>query len=329
MEYVELFERKLREKGIDEIRANHALAIVKEFITYLKEQEVSIVNIGMAEIFQFVDKLILEGRNTENNFHHLILFGIFTQNNAITRWFREILDGGEVMENLYLRLSNEYSENIREKVFEGVKIPPLGTNPIKKTEYTKKLITKLVETIGEEKAQQFLAKGLRDPYTEWRKPDRELFLKLNNIDDFLEEKKRMFLKTIESHRDENTLFFTQPVDDSVVQYVKENIEVVESGKREGNILYVTKIPHQTIEFLQEQKENMKAYYYCHCPWVKEAIKNGTAEQIPDVFCNCSGGYYKSYWEIVLEKGVKVDVLQSVKKGDKVCQFAIHLPENIL
>jgi hypothetical protein len=42
------------------------------------------------------------------------------------------------------------------------------------------------------------------------------------------------------------------------------------------------------------------------------------------YCNCSKGFVEKYWEAILQKPVKVDLLQSAISGAKECKFAIHL-----
>ena len=53
------------------------------------------------------------------------------------------------------------------------------------------------------------------------------------------------------------------------------------------------------------------------------------QPIDPIFCNCSGGFIKNYWEAVLECSVDVELLDSVIKGGKFCEFAIHLPAEIV
>ena len=50
-----------------------------------------------------------------------------------------------------------------------------------------------------------------------------------------------------------------------------------------------------------------------------------AETIPVIYCYCGAGFYTGIWEEILQKPVKVEVLESVLKGDDVCTFAIYLP----
>jgi hypothetical protein len=48
------------------------------------------------------------------------------------------------------------------------------------------------------------------------------------------------------------------------------------------------------------------------------------ETVSKTYCNCSKGFVEKYWETVLQKPVKVDLLQSAISGAKECKFAIHL-----
>ncbi|MHA1551297.1 MAG: hypothetical protein ACTSQC_05085 [Candidatus Heimdallarchaeaceae archaeon] len=326
---IERFKEHLIKKENKPEYIEKAVNITKEFEEFLSQRSKLFINIVCDDFFAFSDFLIAEKRNDELHYGALVAFGLFTKNNELVRWGREVFDGSEVMINLSKRLEVEMSKEFRDEVFGNTGLPPFGINPKEKPNYTKKLINKLVNEVGEEKSEEFLAKGLRDPYTKWRKPDREKFLKSKNIDEFMKMKKEEFIKNLEKHRDDGTLFFTQEINDQVIDYVKNHPLGAEGGIREGNKIKVAKIPHETINYLNETDEKMKAYYYCHCPWLKEAMKDGTADEIPDVFCNCSGGYYKDYWQIVLDEPVKVRVLQSVKMGDPVCQFEVTLPEKVV
>jgi len=125
---------------------------------------------------------------------------------------------------------------------------------------------------------------------------------------------------------ERTLYFTQEIDKQVLDYVR-NTPTCQNGVREGNIIYVTKIPYMAKQYLNEKNERMKRYYYCHCPWVREAIKLGI--DISPNFCYCSAGFEKRLWDIIFGRSVKADVIETVLKGDLICRFAIHIPEEYL
>ena len=60
---------------------------------------------------------------------------------------------------------------------------------------------------------------------------------------------------------------------------------------------------------------------CYCGLLRDLPNE---ETVSKTYCNCAKGFIEKYWEKVLEKPVKVDLLQSVVAGDKECKFAIHL-----
>jgi predicted hydrocarbon binding protein len=50
----------------------------------------------------------------------------------------------------------------------------------------------------------------------------------------------------------------------------------------------------------------------------------TEDNVSITYCNCSRGFVEKYWEAVLQKPVKVDLLKSAISGAEECTFAIHL-----
>jgi hypothetical protein len=80
--------------------------------------------------------------------------------------------------------------------------------------------------------------------------------------------------------------------------------------REGNILYQFYTPQA---FTRPMR--------CYCGLLRGFPND---ESMSKTYCNCAKGFVEKYWESVLEKPVKVDLLQSVVAGDKECKFAIHL-----
>jgi hypothetical protein len=81
------------------------------------------------------------------------------------------------------------------------------------------------------------------------------------------------------------------------------------------------------KYLHEKDPKKKRYYYCHCPWVREAILSGV--KISPNFCYCSAGFEKRPWDVIFDQPVKADVIESVLRGDLVCKFAIHIPKGFL
>jgi hypothetical protein len=98
-----------------------------------------------------------------------------------------------------------------------------------------------------------------------------------------------------------------------------------AGKKEGETIVATKIPKSGLirEYFAEIDPVKKRAIYCHCPRIRDALKTGTL--ISATYCYCGAGYYKGIWEEILQQPVKVELLESVLKGDDVCKVAIHLP----
>ena len=55
---------------------------------------------------------------------------------------------------------------------------------------------------------------------------------------------------------------------------------------------------------------------------------GHLDELSPTFCYCGTGWYRRPWEGILDQPVRVELVQSLLKGDDVCQVAIHLPESV-
>jgi hypothetical protein len=80
--------------------------------------------------------------------------------------------------------------------------------------------------------------------------------------------------------------------------------------REGNVLYQFYTPQAFTKPMR-----------CYCGLLR-GLPN--EETVSKTYCNCSRGFVEKFWENVLGRPVKVDLMQSVVSGDKECKFAIYL-----
>ena len=80
--------------------------------------------------------------------------------------------------------------------------------------------------------------------------------------------------------------------------------------RQGNIIYHSHTPQAFTKPMR-----------CYCSLFRELP---TEDTVSLTYCNCSKGFVEKYWEAILQKPVKVDLLQSAISGAKECIFAIHL-----
>jgi hypothetical protein len=326
MEDLTLFAQFLKARKLSPESIESSLAVLHDFEAYLTKKNKDIENATRQDFYDYSAQLIETGTNTPGNYISILRYGYFKKLNELIIAGMEVLDGSEVIENFSKRLANEFNQETRDYVFSGTEIPPLGISPKEKPKYTKKTVARLEEKIGAEACAGFLNRGLRDRYEESRRPDRQKFLRSKNLDEFLKQKHKDFVVELEAHLKNGTLFFTQVISKEVLEYVKAD-PYIESGVREGDKIIIKKIPHMAKEYLAAANEEAKRYYYCHCPWVKEAFKE-SAKPISPVFCNCSAGFYRAYWEIVFDQPVRVDVIESLLRGDSICKFAVHIPEAV-
>lgn len=312
------FRTMLEGRQVPAEKLESALALAERFEQFAGQSG----GFSAETAWAFSKVLIAEGQNNEENFITLARYGLFTKNNAVFVALLESLDGGEAQENLYKRVGEKYGETLRDQVFTGIGLAPFGIPTPEKPRYMQPVIARLEQALGAEACRVLIADSLRDLPEEYYREDREMYLSSRDVDEYLAKRKQKFLDQLEACQREGRLFFAQKITDDVLEFVRSEPEMG-GGVREGNVVYETKIPFMTREYLAEPDPTLKRYYYCHCPWAREAVKSG--EKVTPLFCNCSAGFHKKPWEAALEQKIEVTVLESVLQGDARCRFAIHLP----
>jgi len=320
---LEGFKEYLVDKNLDS-HISEAVAIIEEFSKFISK---SIDDATYNDFQDFSTYLIKNNKNTLDNYINILRYSYYKGNNLLIIASMEVIDGGEVMTNFSQRLTDEFGKGIRDTIFGNIEVP-LGVHPKKKPKITKEVINRFLKTIDRNQCTEFLANGLRDKYTDSYKSAREKYLETKDIDEFLKVQRQDFLNTLKEYHDKKILFFTQEIDSDVLEYVKSQEGLTEAGIRDGNKVIITKIPYMTKQYLNETDERRRKYYYCHCPWVREGFLVED-QPVDPVFCNCSGGYYKNFWEAVLDQPVEVKLLETVLKGDAVCKFALQLPQEVM
>ncbi|NNG01900.1 MAG: hypothetical protein HKM93_21110 [Desulfobacteraceae bacterium] len=96
------------------------------------------------------------------------------------------------------------------------------------------------------------------------------------------------------------------------------------GIIKGDTIIATKIPRsENIEsYFAETGTDEKRKSYCHCPRVCHAIENGIS--ISPLYCYCGGGFYRTLWERILDRPVRIRLLNSIIQGDDICRFEVSL-----
>ena len=275
----------------------------------------------------FVDALLAGQSDTLENLYALARYGRFTHDNVTYLAALEMLDGGEVMNNLYARLAEMVGIPLRDQVFDGVSLPTWGMPNTRKAQLMRMVMQRLESLVDAQTVQRLLLACLRDLRDEWYLDGRQKYQQAGGFDAYLELKRQEFIAELEEIKNQGSLYFNQEITAEVIDFVRDNPEVAQ-GVRQGSLLYVTKIPYLAKEYLAESDDEKKRYYACHCPWARETLIGGQ-ERVSATFCRCSAGFVKKPWEIIFGQTLDVDVLESALLGDLRCRFAIHLPEGVV
>jgi predicted ArsR family transcriptional regulator len=75
--------------------------------------------------------------------------------------------------------------------------------------------------------------------------------------------------------------------------------------------------YNTSRFRKEGNKIILIFEECTCPLVKEGVSNS-------YLCNCTTGYTKKIFETLFNKTIKVDLEQSILKGNKICKQNIKI-----
>ena len=322
------FRELLESRGLAPEEIDRSVGLVGRFEDFLRRfRPASAASRATAgDVLRFVEEL---GRTGEGSVDHVLAIARYarlSRNDEALVAALEMIDGAEVPENLSSRLAEIAGEGIRDEVFAGLEVPPVWATPADKNAFMRELVARLSGRIDEDTLETVLNGNLHfipgGSFTE----ERERFVAASDLDWFIADEHRRYVEYLAGLRDAGTLYFSQPITDDVVAYVRDT-PTCGGGVRRGDRIHVTKIPYQADAYLHETDEARKRYFCCHCMWARESILHPETGVSPR-FCQCSAGFEKQYWDAVLDQPVRVDVVRSVLRGDLVCEFAVHLPEEI-
>jgi hypothetical protein len=90
------------------------------------------------------------------------------------------------------------------------------------------------------------------------------------------------------------------------------------------VIISSKAPRDPKAFAAARDDAERRRAYCFCPLVRDNLDRG----MPPSFCYCGAGWYRQQWEGALGAPVRIEIVESVLRGDARCTFAIHLPEDM-
>lgn len=154
-----------------------------------------------------------------------------------------------------------------------------------------------------------------------------LFKQIGNIDRFCIELQKIGLSEITFAYENRKGYYGQTIDREVMEYV-HGIENIFYGRRYGNEILAEAIPYNVRGLLDAADDKQKRYALCHCQFARESILQDEG-QVSPLMCECSLGHTMVLWEVVLDRKLEGEVIESALKGSNRCLFRIKLPDDIV
>lgn len=316
------FREFLAKRKYSEEQVAAAIATVTEFETWLAARQHDLASAPIDDLKQYLAELVRDGRNTRERLLDLARYCWLAKRNDFYIYFTAVFGGLGVYDSIAARLESIAGKAVRDEVFQGIAMPPLGSPPEAYPAITRLLMERLEQHLPPEQAHQVLAGNHHEIPVESFLKHKEWFKELQSIDAFLKKVHTEAVADLEKYLREGRIWYEQEMTPEVVEYVRSNQEIL-SAVRKGDRLYLTKIPYAGKEYLQEKDPVMKRYYACHCPLARAAILMNDVDVPPD-WCYCSGGFQKLMFDVVFEEETEVELLESALAGDMRCRFAIKI-----
>ena len=313
-----------KKRGFDETTTRKAIDDVLLLEKRLSENKIALDTLSIDDIREHIKYLIKTNQNSLDSILALARYFYLIERNDIYIYFTSLLGVLDVIENISTRLVNFEGQKKTDAVFADIEKPPIGSEPQDYPDFTQALMKNLEAILPIESVKHVLAGNNHNASKEPFLKEKEIYEKSASLEEYLLDYHKRQVENLQEHCEQNKVWFEQKITQQVVDYVASNQEIQSAVYNKAeNALYTTKIPYDPEKYLAETDEKLKRYYGCHCPFAREAILKGNPS-ISENWCYCSGGFVKHPYEVIFDKELKVDMLQSVLKGDQICRFKIHL-----
>ncbi|MDH5481860.1 MAG: hypothetical protein OEY22_03130 [Candidatus Bathyarchaeota archaeon] len=312
--------RKMSTKDID-----FAVGAIGEFEGYLANKSVSLESADLETLKDYVSLLIQQGKNSWERLVAIARYCNLAKKNDYYVYFTSILGARNVLPDIGERLAAIAGEEIRCRVYQGFKLPPLGLPQENYPRLTQGVMDRMETELPSETVKKVLTWNYHKVPVEAFKERKERFEKAASIDEYLKDEHKRFIEELEKFVKNGEIWYEQEITPEVVEFVRDNQEIC-TGVRYDDRIYVTKIPYVPMQYLNEKDPTMKRYYACHCPLARSAIREGKPK-ISSMFCYCSGGFEKVHFDVIFGEPVEAELLESALQGNMRCRFANKIPRD--
>jgi hypothetical protein len=326
-----MLEKKFRDYLVGRKMAPDTIELsiqaVADFEAFLNKNQTQLMIADLSSLTDYISWLIEEGLNSEARLVAIARYCYLVHKNDFYIHIAGLVNAIEVLPAIGIRLGELEGEEIRCKVFEGIKMPPLGSPQEDYPHLARTIVQRMEGELSGDRCRDVLTWNYHEIPIQAFSGHKERYKRANDIDEFLKEEHLRFIEEITRFMDEDKVWFEQEITPEFVEYVKSDQEL-SIGRREGDRIYVTKVPFDPRRFLEENDPRMRRFYACHCPLARTSIRDGGPE-VPSMFCHCSAGFTKLPFEAIFDQPVDIVMLESVLAGDMRCRFVITIPPSVM
>lgn len=323
---LEGFREYCSRRGLASESVEAVIPYAVQFARYLESSGRDIESAIQQDVREYFADLMIKGPVSSQAVRAVILLGLFARNDDVATYAISRLSANGVMQALKRRVEEVADRETYDAVFKNLELPPLSSPPEAHAAATRELVRGLDSRVDAETCRHLLTCNAHNIPLEAFADEKERYQSSSSVDEYLSGRHDRLVDELVRSVASGDLWYEQRITPAVVEYVRDNPEI-QSGVREGRTIYVAKIPYAPQAYLDATDPAMKRYHACHCPVARESILT-RGEEVPPVFCYCSGGFEKLPFDVIFGQPVQVKVLESVLAGDVRCRFAITIPDSV-
>ncbi len=289
-----------------------AVTFITDLRAYLDITNVNLDNCSRDDLELYMTSMIDKNENSLERFRALAKY-FYCYNHDLYLYMTGVFGSVGVIESI-MNQGLEMGQKI------DLEPSVLGETPKMLTDKTKEIICN-IKVQAPNDFKKILAGNHHNIPASAMDEEKLFYHKSENLETYLKERHQRKVQELQEHCDLNKVWFEQVITQEVVDLVKNEPEML-SARLEDGYLYVTKIPNNALAIFESDDLKLKRYHYCHCPFAKESILS--ENPVDSDWCYCSAGFAKYPFEVILDRTLDVEMLESVLKGDLRCRFKIKV-----
>lgn len=294
---------------------------MNDFYKYLSNIKKSIENISEEEMDKYIISCIENKKNSREHLRDLAHEVLKAGREDLYIYFTGYFGSVGVVESILEKAISVIGKEKTDEIIRGLELKPFGTPAGKMPVFTSELVNKFLKGTDDKEFRLIFAGNNHGIPAEAFELEKLAYQEAKDMDEYLKGRHRRKIMELEKFMHDNKIWFEQRITQKVIDHVKGNQEIL-SAVRDGNRLYVTKIPFDTEKYL-DSEGNERLYHACHCYFARKSLLEGE-KSVPYEWCNCSAGFAKYPFEVILGRQLEVRVLESPLKGDDRCRFEITI-----